>query len=100
MNDLFLELFFPTDSLHNAGFYGRDEVEDPLDEALQTSELGEVTGGGGGELGSNVDIEIWDEANFDVALNVIRRTLVEIKAPETTIIIRHQPVRQEFRINE
>ena len=39
--------------------YGRDELEDALNEALDG--LGEVSGGGSGETGSNIDIEIFDE---------------------------------------
>jgi hypothetical protein len=44
MSTVFLEVFFRSGSLAASGFEGRDEVEDPLDDALRALGLGEVTG--------------------------------------------------------
>ncbi len=88
---MFLAIYFEADSLQSAGFSGRDEIEDPLDEALTAAGLGEVTGGGSGERGSNIDIDINDEKNFDEALALIRKVLRELHVPATTVIKRYEP---------
>ncbi len=49
---------------------GRDEIEDPLGEALAALELGEVTGGGTGLGTSNIDVEVSD---VDAGLRTIVR---------------------------
>jgi hypothetical protein len=41
-------------------FAGRDEVGDPLPEALTAAGIGEVTGGGSGMGKSNIDVEVSD----------------------------------------
>ncbi len=83
---MFIEVFFPGDALEDAGFQGRDEVEDPLNEALEPAGVGEVIGGGGGANGINIDIEIYDESRIDEAMALIRTTLQELGAPPTTTI--------------
>jgi len=64
-------------------FGGRDEIEDPLDEALQRSGLGEVTGGGSGMGVANIDVEVI-EAERGLAL--IRDVLRELGVAPNTII--------------
>ena len=41
-------------------FGGRDEIEDPLDDALRSAGLGEVTGGGTGMGVCNIDVEVFE----------------------------------------
>ncbi len=50
----------------------RDELEDVIDSVL--GDRGEVTGGGAGPQGSNLDVEIFedDPAMFDVVLAALR----------------------------
>jgi len=83
---MFIEIFFPGDALEDAGFQGRDEVEDPLNDALEATGIGEVSGGGGGDKGSNIDIEIYDKSRLHEALTLIRTTLQELGVPTTTTI--------------
>jgi hypothetical protein len=64
-------------------FDGRDQIEDPLDEALQESGLGEVTGGGSGMGKANIDVEVIDPQR---GLAVIREVLQRLGvAPSTTV---------------
>lgn len=71
--------------LQHADFHfgGRDEVEDPLDEALQRDGLGEVTGGGTGMGISNIDIEVNDPER---GLMLIRQVLRDLGVAPSTII--------------
>jgi hypothetical protein len=94
--DVFLEVSFEPGALTSAGFYGRDEIEDPLNEALIEARLGEVTGGGGGIRGSSIDIEITNTIHFEEALTLIRQVLRDIGAPASTKIVRHKPRRVEY----
>jgi len=89
VKDAFLEISFPVHSGAAMGIEGRDEIEDPIDEALREAGIGEVTGGGGGCRGFNIDVEIEDERNLAQALQIIRQVLKDLKAsPEATIIHR------------
>lgn len=64
---------------------GLDELEDALDRGL--SGHGEVTGGGIGESGSNIDIEIGSSAmNEKEAVDLIRRTLADFDLPSSSRI--------------
>jgi hypothetical protein len=62
----------------------RDVFEDALDECLGGK--GEVTGGGSGEAGSNIDIEIYEGDPRDF-LEPIRKVLKELQVPQDTIIV-------------
>jgi len=74
---IFLEVFINAEDFESSGFGGRSAVEDELDEALEKAALGEVTGGGGGIYGVNIDIEV-EEEDFEAALGLIRKTLRRI----------------------
>ena len=63
----------------------KDLVEDTLDEAI--GERGEVTGGGIGEKGMNIDLDVEDDVAPDEILNVIRAALAELQARYTKIVI-------------
>ena len=67
---------------------GRDAVEDPLDEALQATQPGEVTGGGSGSGSSNIDVEVED---LERGLQVVRRVLSELGVGPSTVIIQRTP---------
>eukprot|EP01031_Cornospumella_fuschlensis_P019507 gene19507-23906_t len=64
-------------------FGGRDEIEDPLDDALRKAQLGEVTGGGSGRGISNIDVEVTDPER---GLAVIREVLRRLGVARSTII--------------
>lgn len=62
----------------------RDAIEDTLDKYL--GERGEVTGGGSGEGGSNLDLEIF-EGDARNHLPAIRKILRRFKVPPDTQIV-------------
>ena len=64
-------------------FDGRDEIEEPLDDALRLAGLGEVTGGGSGMGIANIDIEVTDPQR---ALALIREVLRGVGVAPSTII--------------
>jgi hypothetical protein len=64
-------------------FGGRDEIDDPLNDALRNAGLGEVTGGGTGMGKSNIDVEVTD-ANR--GLSLIREVLQELGVAPSAVI--------------
>jgi hypothetical protein len=81
----FFEIVFDESFL---GFERQEQFEVPLDQALQAAGLGEVTGGGGGAQGSNIDVEVGDPER---GLALIREILISVGAPNSTRIIQHEP---------
>ncbi len=81
----FLEIVLKSEDF---AFGGRDVVEDPLDEALQAAQLGEVTGGGTGSGSSNIDVEVED---LERGLQVVRRVLRELRVAASTVIVQRTP---------
>lgn len=67
----------------DCNFGGRDEIEDPLDEALRNASLGEVTGGGSGMGVTNIDVEVTDA---EQGLMVIRQVLQRLEVAKSTVI--------------
>lgn len=61
----------------------RDLIEDELDEALEGR--GEVTGGGGGVAGSNIDIWVRDGGDPDY-LAAVRTVLARLDVPSGSVI--------------
>ncbi|MDY6994172.1 MAG: hypothetical protein SVR94_16435 [Pseudomonadota bacterium] len=78
-------------------FEGRDEIEEPLDEALQESNLGEITGGGSGLGSINIDVEVTD---LEAGINLIRKILQNISAPESTVINQYEPEEVVYKVYE
>jgi hypothetical protein len=71
-------------------FGGRDEIEDPLHEALQAEGLGEVSGGGTGLGMCNIDVDVNDAER---GLALIREVLCRLEvAPSTRIYQEGQPL--------
>lgn len=63
----------------------RDQIEEAIDDLLNGR--GEVTGGGSGINGSNIDIEIFDD-NDKEAVQEIKAVLSSFDLPsDTTIVI-------------
>ena len=94
----FFEIIFRADDFLNAGFTGRDEIEDPLDEALHAADYGEVTGGGTGLGFSNIDVEVRDNIRVDEAISFLRSTLQSLNAPKSTVIKCYKPKETEWRV--
>ena len=78
-------------------FGGRDEVEDPLSEALEEAGLGEVTGGGTGMGICNIDIEVTD---LDAGLALVRRILSSLGVAKSTVINQYEPAKIQHSVYE
>jgi hypothetical protein len=96
MGDVFLEIVVKAADAAAAGLESRDEIEEPLKEAVASAGLGEVTGGGGGSGIYIIDVEIATEEQVPAALDVIRGVLRELQVPPSTVIKRHQPTDMVF----
>ena len=83
------ERFFLEVILQAADFtlHARDDVEDPLHDALTTAGLGEVTGAGSGLGVSNIDLEVND---LQAGLALVRRVLRELNVAPSTVIYLHE----------
>lgn len=97
MGDVFVEIVVKAADATAAGIESRDEIEEPLEEAL-ASDLGEVTGGGGGSGVYIIDVEISSESRFDEALAVMRGVLQRLKVPPSTVIKRRTPTEGVFPV--
>ena len=82
MGTVFLGIILVAKDMEAAGILSRDEVEDPLSEALEEAGVGEVTGGGGGLGKYTIDVEV-SRWRFRKALNVIRAAMREAHAPSS-----------------
>ena len=63
----------------------KDVIEDTLDDVI--GELGEVTGGGIGDKGMNIDLDVEDDVAPEKILELIRTALAELQAPYTKIVV-------------
>ena len=95
---VFLEIILDAKESAAAGIDSRDEVEDPLDEALSEEGTAEITGGGGGLGMYNIDVEVGRDADLESVIETIRRVLRQCKVPKTTVINQYEPVRKEYSI--
>ena len=100
MAEVFLEIILNARDLAASDIGGRDEIDDPLEAALSSSGLGEVTGGGGGSGVVTLDVEIEDEGRLDEALALIRRTLQGVNVPRGTLIKRSLPTPMTYQVYE
>lgn len=78
-NEQFISIYF-----NSKLSIGRSAIEDDLDDIL--GDKGEVTGGGSGISGSNIDIDIYDGIAADF-LEPIKNILQEMKVPSDTVIV-------------
>jgi len=93
MNDTyFLEIVFLVADFQ---FDGRDEIEDPLEEFLTQSGLGEVTGGGSGMGKANIDVEVND---LSEGLKAVQQFLRLLGVADSTVINQYQPVKVVHRV--
>src|SRR5436853_348571 len=96
MAEIPITIWFEANSMEAVGIQGRSELEDPLEEALAHTDIAEISGGGSGDLGSDIVIDLFDDRRFDELLSLIRRVLRANGAPPSTLIIRHEPIRTEY----
>lgn len=79
MYDLYLIL--NSGSLAKLGFEARDQVEDPIDNALYEADLGNIVGGGGGMDKCHIEFEVTDKGK---ARELIERELHKLKIPTSS----------------
>jgi hypothetical protein len=89
---VFLEIVLKSDDFTLGG---RDEIEDPLNDALQAAALGEVTGGGTGMGSSNIDVEVSD---LEAGLELIRSVLSGLGVARSTVINQYEPIRVKHAV--
>ena len=63
---------------------GRDEIEDAVDDVIRGN--GEVTGGGSGSSGWNVDVELTSDADADQHVAAIVVALRQLGVPDDTYL--------------
>jgi len=100
MEPAFFEIILSVSDMLASGFESRDEIGDPLDEALANSGVGEVIGGGSGLGKAHIDIEISLAISAEKAVAFLKTALREINVPRSTIILRHKPERTEYPVWE
>jgi len=89
---VFLEIILNAEESAAAGIDSRDEVEDPLEEALAKEGKAEITGGGGGMGLYNIDVQVGQDADLASVLEIIRRVLRQCRVPTSTVINQYDPV--------
>ncbi len=100
MDPIFLEIILIVPDLMASGIESRDEIEDPLNEALERAGIGEVTGGGSGMGKSNIDVDFNIGVSLAEAVSFLKSILREANAPRSTVIIKHRPQRVEYPVWE
>ncbi|MCE0484984.1 MAG: hypothetical protein LV479_12200 [Methylacidiphilales bacterium] len=95
---VFLQIIMQADDLNKLNFGGRDEIEEPLEKALDEAGLGEVSGGGSGGGVAIIDVDIENEDRLAEGLKVIRHVLREIVVPPSTVIKQTQPIEAVFKV--
>lgn len=98
MSSVLIEVVMDAKQLADSGFDGRDEIEEPLAEALETSGLGEVSGGGGGSGVSMIDVEVFKEESVDAVLELLKKELARLKAPAGTRLLRRGSQPAEYKL--
>lgn len=93
-NPVFLEIIFLAKDFAHAS---RDEIEDPLHEALEIAGVGEVTGGGSGVGKVVIEVEVND---LQKGLAVIRGVLAGLGVSRTTVISQNAPDQVAHRVYE
>ena len=63
----------------------KDVIEDVLQECL--GDRGEVTGGGIGDRGANIDIEVFDGEDHCAVLSDVERALRDLQVPRATWLV-------------
>ena len=90
MDPMYLEIVLNQSDLATAST-GRDELEELLEAALNSSKLGALTGGGSSTKTAIIEIELFDATRLEEGLALLRKTLVENRAPESTRIKQLEP---------
>ena len=100
MQSVFLEILIRIADLANSEVESRDEIDDPLHDALTDASIGEVSGGGSGMGLINIDVDIYDQAYVKDALAIIRDVLQQVRVPRSTVIKQHDPVELAYAVYE
>jgi hypothetical protein len=95
---VYLEIVIDSREL-TAASSSRDDLEEPLEVALAEGKLGVVCGGGSSSQTVIIEVEIYDGERLKEALAVLRRTLIDHRAPSGTVIKQTEPERRIFTLN-
>lgn len=93
---MLVEIVMGVSALAASRFTARDEIDEPLAEALENSGLGEVTGGGSGGGKAIIDVEL--SGDLDAGIQLVRDTLVRLKVPPGTLISCHAPRNEVLKV--
>ena len=97
MEPVYLEIVINAKELAAAGS-GRDDLEEPLEVELEGSKLGMVCGGGSSSQTVIIEVEVYDSERLNEALKILRRSLLDHRAPSSTVIKQTEPERRVFSI--
>lgn len=95
---VYLEIVIDSREL-TAASSSRDDLEEPLEVALAEGKLGVVCGGGSSSQTVIIEVEVFDGDRLNEALKIMRRSLLDHRAPSTTVIKQTEPDRRVFSIN-
>lgn len=94
----FFEIVLEAADFAAAGFSGRDEIEEPIQELLKEGQLGEVSGGGTGSGVLVIDVDVFDEAETDRAITLVAERLRSLNVPRGTNIECRVPERKTIPV--
>lgn len=83
---VFIEILFQAHDLAKQCQYDRHEIEDELEEALESKEIGCISGAGAGLGYVNIDVEIESRRKLKKTIALIRRVLQKLKVPQSTVL--------------
>ena len=98
MEPVYLEIVIEAKELAAAGV-GRDDLEEPLEVVLDESKVGMLCGGGSSSQRVIIEVEVYDGGRLEEALRIIRRSLVDHRAPAGTVIKQTEPERRVFSLS-
>lgn len=81
----FFEVVVNVPDVDVSGPIGREDVEDALHTALESADIGEITGAGTGMGRFNLDVEV-DQSRIQEAVKLMQRTLQSLSVPEDSWI--------------
>ncbi|MGC4116671.1 MAG: hypothetical protein QM765_19310 [Myxococcales bacterium] len=90
MEPMYLEIVIEQKELARSGVDG-DAIERAVEQAVERSKMGALTGGGSGTQSVIIEVELFDEARLDEGLALLRSTLRESGAPAGTVIKQLEP---------
>ena len=95
----FFEIVIDAAELTEAGFEGRDEIEDQL-EFLEDRDLGEVSGGGAGSGVVIIEVDVYQARKTEKVIALVISKLRSLGVPKGTLIECRQPIERTVKVWE